>query len=164
MASIRKRGNKRQAQVRRGGIKGISKSFLRKADAERWSRQMEAAVDAGRYEPPEATSISTVADLLRKYLNHVTSKKKGRISEAYRLQAIIRSPLGEISVSDIRPHHIAEYKERRLLSVAQPSVRRELVILRHAFELRGESGPAAWPPTPLQRSECPATLRREFAG
>ena len=135
MASIRKRGNKWQAQVRRGGIKGISKSFLRKADAERWSRQMEAAVDAGLYEPPEATSISTVADLLKKYLTHVTSKKKGRTSEAYRLQAIIRSPLGEISVSDIRPQHIAEYKERRLLSVAQPSVRRELVILRHAFEV-----------------------------
>ncbi len=96
---------------------------------------MEAAVDAGRYEPPETTSISTVADLLRKYLSHVTAKKKGRISEAYRLQAIIRSPLGEISVSNIRPHHIAEYKERRLLSVAQPSVRRELVILRHAFEV-----------------------------
>jgi len=135
MASIRKRGNRWQVQVRRGGIKGISKSFLRKADAERWCRQMEAAVDAGRYEPPEATSISTVADLLKKYLIQVTAKKKGRVSEAYRLQAIIRSPLGEITVSDIRPHHIAEYKERRLLSVAQPSVRRELVILRHAFEV-----------------------------
>ena len=65
----------------------------------------------------------------------MTAKKKGRVPEAYRLQAIIRSPLGEISVSDIRPHHIAEYKELRLLSVAQPSVRRELVILRHAFEV-----------------------------
>jgi integrase len=96
---------------------------------------MEATVDAGLYEPPEATSISTVADLLRKYLTQVTAKKKGRISEAYRLQATIRSPLGEISVSEVRPHHIAEHKERRLLSVAQPSVRRELVILRHAFEV-----------------------------
>ena len=79
---------------------------------------MEATVDAGRYEPPEATFISTVADLLKKHLTQVTAMKKGRTSEAYRLQAIIRSPLGEISVSEIRPHHIAEYKERRLLSVA----------------------------------------------
>ena len=33
---------------------------------------MEATVDAGRYEPPEATSISTVADLLKKYLTQLT--------------------------------------------------------------------------------------------
>jgi len=37
MASIRKRGDRWQAQVRRKGSKPLSKTFKLKADAERWA-------------------------------------------------------------------------------------------------------------------------------
>jgi hypothetical protein len=40
MASIRKRGNKWQAQVRRDGARPVSRSFHQRADAERWARRL----------------------------------------------------------------------------------------------------------------------------
>ena len=49
MASIRNRGGKWQARVRRLGQPPISKSFQTKQDAERWARQVEADIDKSSY-------------------------------------------------------------------------------------------------------------------
>ncbi len=45
MASIRKRGDKWQVQVRRLGCPPVTRSFLLKADAETWARQTEVEAD-----------------------------------------------------------------------------------------------------------------------
>ena len=45
MATIRKRGQSWQAQVRRQGHAPITKSFLKRADAELWAKQTEVALD-----------------------------------------------------------------------------------------------------------------------
>jgi len=47
MGTIRKRNGKFHAQVRREGVKPISKTFLSKKDAEVWVRGIEALIDAG---------------------------------------------------------------------------------------------------------------------
>ena len=47
MGTIRKRNGKYQAQVRREGVKPVSKTFLTKKDAEVWVRGIEARIDAG---------------------------------------------------------------------------------------------------------------------
>ena len=44
MATIRKRG-KWQAQVRRSGHRGISRSFILRKDAVAWAREMEVQAD-----------------------------------------------------------------------------------------------------------------------
>ena len=43
MATIRKRGDKYQVQVRRNGFPPISRSFLKLKDARQWANQMRAA-------------------------------------------------------------------------------------------------------------------------
>ena len=45
MASIRKLRGKYQVQVRRLGMRPISRSFLQSKDAELWARQMELLAD-----------------------------------------------------------------------------------------------------------------------
>jgi hypothetical protein len=50
MANIRRHRNKWQVQIRRSGIRHITKSFRVRKDAEAWARQME--VQADRHEPP----------------------------------------------------------------------------------------------------------------
>ena len=45
LSSIRKRGKKWQAQVRRIGQRSASRSFSFKADAESWTREMEGRAD-----------------------------------------------------------------------------------------------------------------------
>ena len=45
MATIRKRGNRWQVQVRRAGHPPTSSNFLSRKDAEAWARQTEVEVD-----------------------------------------------------------------------------------------------------------------------
>ena len=54
MATLRKRRNKWEARVRRSGFKTISKSFIKKTDADAWARHIEICFDRG--EIPAATS------------------------------------------------------------------------------------------------------------
>jgi hypothetical protein len=51
MATIRKRGAKWQVQIRRVGVRSVSRSFHVRKDAEAWARQME--VQADRCELPD---------------------------------------------------------------------------------------------------------------
>jgi len=45
MTTVRQRDEKWQVQIRRSGARGVSKSFLRRRDAEIWARQMEIQAD-----------------------------------------------------------------------------------------------------------------------
>jgi hypothetical protein len=66
MATIRKRGSKWQAQVRRSGHRGVSRSFILRNDAVAWAREMEE-VRADRSELPLDTRVLkriTLAELI----------------------------------------------------------------------------------------------------
>ena len=59
MATIRKHRTKRQVQIRRTGIKPITKSFNRLEDAKAWARKTE--VQADRADLPGATLRDALA-------------------------------------------------------------------------------------------------------
>lgn len=44
MAFIEKRGDKYRVRVRRKGLGAVSRSFLKKADAQGWAREAESAL------------------------------------------------------------------------------------------------------------------------
>ena len=49
MASIRNRGNRWQARVRRQGHPDEVKSFVNRQEAERWARSVETDIDRGSF-------------------------------------------------------------------------------------------------------------------
>ena len=88
MATIRMHRGKWQAIVRRKGYPQQSRSFIIKAHARKWARQLESDLDAGVV--PTNTKLldeTSVADLLIRYRDTVTIHKKGRSSEV-----TLRSP------------------------------------------------------------------------
>ena len=135
MASIRKRGNKWQAQVRKDGARAISRSFHQRADAEGWARQIEVAIERGDHSALDQSKAKFVSCLLSKYVSEVTPSKRGASEETYRVNAMLRDRIAEVSLSRLRSQVIADHRDRRLQVVSAPSVRRELVILRHVFEV-----------------------------
>ena len=77
MATIRKRDNRWQVQVRRQGRKAVNRTFSNKADAEMWARRTEIAlerIDIGRSH--DQLRQTRLADLLERYMNEVTPKKR----------------------------------------------------------------------------------------
>ncbi len=56
MATIRKRGSKWEAQIRRKGHRTISRSFETKTDAKTWARQIDVGLELGSLELPERSN------------------------------------------------------------------------------------------------------------
>jgi integrase len=135
MATIRKRGTKWQVQVRRKGSPPLSRSFLHKADAQTWARQLELQADRGDL-IPKATVLNqlTVGDLIRRYLSEVVPRKRSAKNEASVLKAFLRHSLAQVTLSKLTSAQFAAYRDERLTVVKGATVRREFVILRHCFE------------------------------
>jgi len=80
---------------------------------------------------------------LERYRKEVSSLKKGRSQESYRIDQLIRSPLGTKMVHEITSVDIASYRDVRLLalnpktkeSLSPATVRLELALLSSFFDI-----------------------------
>lgn len=136
MASIRKRSSSWQVQVRRDGFPPLSKTFSSKADAVAWAREKERAIDLAEI-PTTLRDLKgiTVGDLLLRYEQSVTPAKRGANVEQYRLRTLRSHSIASIALSKLSPAFIASYRDDRLMVVQSGTVRRELAILQHCFEV-----------------------------
>jgi integrase len=136
MATIRKRQNKWQVQVRRTGFACVSKSFHKKADADSWARMLEAKADAN--ELPHARKLSVNLDLsslIVRYQHEILPLKKGGANERIVLDAVLRRKISGTLLSAINVSTFASYRDERLKLVRASTVKRELAILQHMFNV-----------------------------
>lgn len=130
MASIRKRNGKYQARIHRRGVGSISKTFLTRGDAVKWARQAEVNVERlalGRRCP-------TLGELVDRYADEVSPRKKNARSERYILNAWKESPLGARPADSVTPTLVAKWREERLAAGAAGStVRNHLNILSAVY-------------------------------
>jgi integrase len=136
MATFRRRGKKWQVQIRLRGQKSESRSFTRKRDAEIWARQSEASVERSDLQSSRAELPAILLrDLLNRYERTITITKKGEASERYRLMVLRRHWVGRLSLDELTPSMVCEYRDDRLKKVSPSSVRRELAVLQHCLEV-----------------------------
>lgn len=130
MASYQKKGGKWRVEVYVAG-KRKCKTFALKAHAALWARDMEA--ELGTEGATQAATDITVGMLTEKYSREVSINKRGRRREQIGLAAIARSSIASIKIQDLRPAHIAEWRDARLSTVSPGSVQRELTMLSGVF-------------------------------
>lgn len=108
MANLRNRDGKWQAQVRRSGHKLRTKSFLLKADAQRWARQMEAELDRAAI-PNDTRRLDScsIAEVINRYKAEVTPKKRGTASELKRIEVF---PSREVDGSTAIEGHASDFQ------------------------------------------------------
>ncbi|HUT50906.1 MAG TPA: site-specific integrase [Alphaproteobacteria bacterium] len=136
MASIRRRNGKWQAQVRKQGHAAIARSFTNRANARSWAQQIEAEIDkSGLPVNRRALATITLGDLLRKYRDTYTPKKRGAYQEAHRLNCLLRHPISSTNLRALTPATFASYRDQRLESVKGATVLREFALLRHVLEM-----------------------------
>lgn len=136
MATFRKRGAYQwQAQVRKKGQPLQTKTFETRALAEQWARAIEVEMDKGVFISRAEAESTTLKELLERYLEEITPLKKGAASETNRARALIRLPLARRYVAGIRGVDIARYRDERLRKVTPSTVKRDLVLLGHVFEV-----------------------------
>ena len=107
MASIRKRNSKYQVQVRNQGFQR-SKTFFHLKDAQRWGKLMESRINLGQeFEVLDKTLL--LSDLLNWYLQEVTPLKKGFDREVLRIKRLLREPISQRNVYQLKTTDFEEY-------------------------------------------------------
>ena len=112
-----------------------TKTFETRALAEQWARAIEVEMDKGVFVSRAEAESTTLKELLERYLDEITPLKKGAASETNRLRALMRLPLARRFVAGIRGMDIARFRDERLQKVTPSTVKRDLVLLGHAFEV-----------------------------
>ncbi|MFC1681793.1 integrase [Pseudomonadota bacterium] len=136
MATFRKRGPYQwQAQVRKKSQPLQTKTFETRATAEQWARAIEVEIDKGVFVSRAEAETTTLNELLDRYLAEVTPSKKGAAPETNRLRAFMRHPLARCFVAGIRGVDMARFRDERLREVTSATVKRDLVLLGHVFEV-----------------------------
>ena len=126
MASIRKRGGRYHAQIRKCGYPSATKTFTSLATAKRWASTTEADMERNLHVViPDKTLLK---ELLERYEAEVSPLHKSHQVETYRLKTLKRH-LGDQRVSMLSPALICKYRDTRLKAVSPASLKRELVIL-----------------------------------
>lgn len=137
MASIRKRNDKWEVQIRRKGFSTICKSFHMKTDAQEWARYMEQRADRRSlpYDPKKLDAI-TLKALLERYMAEIIPRKRGEV-EPVLLDVFMRreAKLCALPLSGITVSHFCVYRDKRMKAAKAATVCRELGLIQHALEI-----------------------------
>jgi len=161
MATIRKRSDKWQAQVRRCGHRGIARSFYRRADAVAWARSLELQADRSDL-PPDIRILSrtTLAEIVMRYRDTISPKKRGYEIERIVLTAFLRHPICRKPLSHGTTEDFAAYRDERLRKIKETTLKRELSPLKNMFEVARDEWQLPIRENPLNKLRLTIPLNR----
>ena len=113
-----------------------SRMFDTRAEAQAWAARRETemrSISSG-----DGSKTHTVGDVLKEYELKVTPTKRGARWEKLRLPLIGSKEIGgrkfaDIKLVDLRPSHIAAWRDARMREVSGASTSREMSLMSHAF-------------------------------
>lgn len=158
MASIRQRSGRWQARIIRKGFQPETKTFDGKDEALKWSRAMEAEMDRGVFVSIREAERTTLADLLDRYAKEVSPSKRSHDSEKALLKKLATFSIGKLSLANLTPKAIGNFRDERLAKVQASTTIRQLAVLRAVINhARREWGFAI--DNPVEKIRMPSTPR-----
>ena len=131
MASIQKRGDKWRVFICKDG-KRASKTFDTKSSAKHWANKTELELESGENKP---VINYFVFEAFEKYANECSVKKKGQKWEVNRLKALARLDFAQLLLRELKPAHLAIFRDMRLNQVQASTVNRELNLISAVFSV-----------------------------
>ena len=137
MATYRKRGQFQwQVIIRKRGFPPQSKTFETKSEAQAWAGQVESEMTRGVYVSLGEAEHTTFADALERYWNEVASTKRHPKQERQRINRWKANTLAQRYIATLRGSEFARYRdERRAAGRAENTIRLELALVSHLFEI-----------------------------
>lgn len=131
MASISKHPTRRnyRAQIKKDG-KRVSKVFGTRREAVAWAEAQESFIGT-------IGARTTFKQLLERYSNEVSSKKRAGPTEQKKISFFIRSNPALVNkrLVDITKQDIAAWRDRRLAETSNATVIRDWAVFSHAFKV-----------------------------
>jgi integrase len=136
MATFRQRNGKWQVQVRVLGAPPQSRTFIKKADAQKWALETEALIQRGELQQGfDLLRRTTLRNLLERYRDTVTIKKRGVANETLLINMLLREQFVEKPLSHLNPSYFTRYRDERLKLVKATTISHELTVFSHAYRL-----------------------------
>ena len=135
MASIKKIGSNWRASVKKtvgGVIHRPTAVFSTKAEAMAWAAETEAEIQSGKRGQTKAV---TFGKLLERYAEEESPKHKGEIWEKNLIRRLAQMPIYLVKLSDLTADDFSKWRNSRLKSVAESTVRREWILLSSAINV-----------------------------
>ncbi len=165
MASIRKHKTGWRVEVQRNGVRK-SKVFGTKIEARDWALRVENDL---RSSTPSMSKLP-MASVFDRYAREISPAKRGARWEMLQLERLAKNGLGAVRICDVTPERLGQWRDERLRLVSAGTVRREMVLLSHVFNVaRREWGLLASnpmsdvrrPPEPPPRDRLPTDAEIE---
>ena len=116
MASIRKRGGKYHAQIRKSGYPSITQTFSSLSIAKRWATATEADMERNLYVAP---AEGTIEEFLDRNEKEISPRHKSHEIEACRLKTLKKHLGDERGVAPSRRPY-SSFSDPRILSPLKP--------------------------------------------
>ena len=139
MASFLKRGDRWRVLIRPAGKKSMSKTFDRLTDAKAWAREIEGQVDKTGGSAFNQLKALRLVDLMQRFADEVSPKRKGWRWEIVRLKALRREDWAQLTLADDISDALRVWRDRRLAGspgckpVKASTVNRDLNLLGGMF-------------------------------
>lgn len=109
----------------------VVKTFVRLIDAKEWARMMEVKADLSELPPRRDTlKTTTLGDLVTRYRDSETPRKKGAVTERTMLNAFLRHPICQRPLVGLSRSDFVSFRDERLAKVKPASVRRQLMTIQ----------------------------------
>ncbi len=156
MAYFRKRSGAWQVVVKKKGFERISRTFDTKAEAEAWANVTESEMVRGVFVSRIEAENTTLSEALDRYQREISSGKKGERQEIARIRLWKAHPLAKRFLASIQGKDIAAFRDERIQAgYASNTIRLELAIISHLFEIARKEWGMAGIVNPVQEIRLP---------
>jgi integrase len=111
MATITKRKSGKWTAEVRTHKKYISKTFFKKAHASTWAKEIEYQLDRDQYEDFSDSARISLGEIITRYRDEITPHKKGRDTEKYKLNFILRHKIAKVKLLSLKAKHVIDFKK-----------------------------------------------------
>lgn len=153
MATITNRDGRWQAKIRRQGYPPQSRTFMRQADAEAWSRKVERDMDTGTWRDTSEAERTTLGEGLARWRDEVLPDlaPSSQVADGNRVSLLMRYPIARISIARLRSADLADFiKERRAEGVSGNTIRLDLAQISRVFSTAKDSWGMEGLPNPVR--------------
>lgn len=122
-----------QAKIRAKGYPAQSKVFRTKAEAQNWVKVVESEMTRGVFVSRNEAENTTMRMALERYLNEVSSKKKGYVQERIKINQLLKNKMADRTLASLQPKDFAKFRDDMSKTLAPSTVVKYLAIFSHLF-------------------------------
>jgi len=113
MATIRKlKSGRWQVLIRKSNHKAIYKTFIEKAVARKWAREVETQIEKDVYTDYGNAETITIQDLIIKYRDDIVPDHKAKKSTTHKLNKLMRYPVASQFLLRLRSSHVYQMQKK----------------------------------------------------